>query len=73
MWNFLLYSPGSSLIGNANIGELQDQMVLPFSHEGEVAKDDDWEQFIKWEKCEEEEQEENTFDECIDPRLLTIR
>lgn len=65
------YSTPSIFIGNANIGELQDQMVLPFSHEEGVVNEDDWEQFIRWEMCEEE-QEGNESNGCIDPRLLTI-
>lgn len=56
-------------IRNANIGVFQDQMVLPFSHEGEVIMEEDWEQFIKWEMCQEDENASNGF---IDPCFLTV-
>ncbi|KAG0136817.1 hypothetical protein HOY82DRAFT_622278 [Tuber indicum] len=38
--------------GELDVAEsLWDQMVLPLSPEGEVADEEDWEQFVRWEMC----------------------
>ncbi|KAG0635525.1 hypothetical protein HOY80DRAFT_1139801 [Tuber brumale] len=44
--------------GALNVAEsLWDQMVLPLSPGGEVVDEDDWEQFVEWEMCRQEEED----------------